>query len=319
MNTFLGADTVQLRSVAGRFAVHAQQLRERGEHTLRLAQSVTWVGRDAEAFLAECAAIVGDLFSLAGRVEDRARAMEREAEQQERASGASDAGGSGGPGAWGPPLSPPISPWPLGGSEDGSSSWTDRVGRSLDELADKVRGDVLDDVMERAEETLGSKGYWANIVRKGVPVLPDAIDAFEHAAAGETKQFGMSMGRMIYDFHPIAGPLETASAIAFPLAPDHWKFPGTDRSINEGSLWDHGERFMVEQDDPDDRLNRALRGGESVGSEISDRLGIENEKVRNVVSSVTGAAAWAGEGVGRDENGDPYFYDIDPSVLDRLH
>lgn len=307
MTSFFGANTEDLRSLSVDLSDRSQHLMEIGERLLAAVQVVSWVGPDADAFRAECTAVVGDLSSCAADVADRSRDLDVEAEQQDQASAAdgSSGGGAGGggrgPGASDPrELLPDISPW----FREKPSTFGERLRDVGEDVAKSKLWKEAGDAFGHTLRTLGSSRYWANFGRKAVPAIPDLYDAYGHATRGETKEFTFAMARAVYDFHPIIGPVETASGIGLPLVPDSWKFPGTDKSINEGSLFDHLEDAVV-ADDADHRFNRALHEGEQDGLDISERLGIEHEPTRNVFKTIGGASNWIGEGQ-RDEHGNAW-------------
>lgn len=305
MTGFQGADTAQLRETATLFTQRSDVLRETGENALRLVQAVAWVGPDADAFRAECASTVAQLLALAARTGERGADLVQEADQQDTVSAPTSGGGGGGLGAWQPGdgLLPKIAPWLFGPQEP--STFKERAWKVV---KDFTKGETWNEVGESVGKLLergGAKKFLVNLGRKGIPAVPDLYDAYSHATKGETIEFTMAMTRAVYDFHPIAGPVEAVTGLAFPLAPDHWKFPGTDRSINEGSAFDHLEKTMLDtaKSDPDMRHVEKMREGENYGLEISDRLGIENESARNVFKSLGGASGLVGSSQqGKDGN-----------------
>lgn len=315
MNAFLGADTDAVRQLADRFAVQSQRLLELGDQIIAMAQAVDWRGTDAEEFRARAAAVTGELGARSGEVQARAADLQQHAEEQDMASGTDGAG------PWQSVLDffAGITPWgiPSPGMPGTPSTLKERVRDVIEDLAKDRAWEAAGDTAKRLLDTLGSPRYWGDGFRKAIPLLPDLYDAGQHAADGESREFVYAVTRAAYDFHPVAGAAETVSSWVFPLAPDSWKMPGTDRSINEGSMWDHIEAYMIEDTDPNSRFNVAMREGEAIGLGYADRLGIENQTVRNLFKTAGGAGGYVGEGQ-VDENGNVPIISLTPEQRERI-
>ncbi|MEE1618318.1 hypothetical protein [Brachybacterium sp. J153] len=300
MTTFLGADTDALRDVSDTFGDRAQRLVELAEELLAAVGAVSWVGPDADIHRAECTAVLGDLTARAGEVTARGRDLLDEAEQQDQASEPGTArGGSGG--AWSPDgfdLSD-IAPWLVPGKP---STFAERAKDVAEKwFEDKVKERVSDEAekaLDRFLKKIRTPDYWMRGGKKIIPVVPDLIDAAQHAVDGETEEMTFAIYRALLDLSPGTvwmGTVDAASAYLFPLAPDDWMFPGTDQQLNQGSFFDHVEADALENSE-DSSYYEMMREGEQSGLEISDRLGIEHEGTRNVFKSVWGFAGMLARG-----------------------
>lgn len=319
MNGFRGADTAALRDLADRFADRSQRLLELGEQILAQGLGVDWHGSDADEFRARVATVTGDLRTRSSEVQARSTELHQHAEEQDTASGSGTDGGGAGPWQAIKDFFSDISPWPAPstGRPSTPSTFKERLTKVVEDLAEDTAWEGLGKGVQHVLDELKRPKYWGNLTRKAIPLVPDLFDAGQHAANGETKEFTMALMRAAYDFHPIMGPAETITSVIFPLAPDGWTFPGTDRRVNEGSIWDHVETTMVEYDDPNDRFNVAMREGEALGLETADRLGIENRTARNVFKSVAGAGGLVGEGQ-LDEDGNVPVLSLTPEQRQRI-
>lgn len=305
MNAFMGADTDDVRDLATRFSQGSQRLQELRETAEAFVRAVTWIGPDADKFQDRASSVLADLAARASDVSDRARTMETEAEEQDSASspeinipsvGASVGAGAG---AWQPGAGtlPDIGKWLSDGSEkdDAAKRAGDIVRRMVDKEIDKAV-----DILEWAN---GGPG-WLRGAKKAIPAVPDAIDFANHAAHGETVEAEWALIRGAASVTPV-GLVDDASAVAFPMMPDDWKYPDSDVSLNEGSIFDGLEKAALE-DKRENHVTQGREDGEQHGMDISDRLGIENEYARNTFKTVGGILGGA-DASRRNPDGTPYY------------
>lgn len=252
-----------------------------GDQVLSTVHAVSWTGSDADAFRADAAARIGELSQQAAEAATWATRLRSQADQQDAASDPDGAGTGSGGNPW---TLPTIAPWLSGGdsgSDGGEGSDLSKIEKALDDFRDRQ--------IKRLERLVGDGGpKWLRGTKKVLPVVPDLIDAAQHAAHGETLQTGTALFRAELSLSPL-GFVDDASGIIFPMMPDDWKYPNSDIPLNEGSLTDAGERYLLENPDP--RINGAMERGESFGMDVSDRLGVENQYARNVISTTFGLAA----------------------------
>lgn len=233
--------------------------------------------------------------------------METEAEEQDSASspeinipsvGASVGAGAG---AWQPGAGtlPDIGKWLSDGSEK------DDAAKDAGDVIRRMVGKKIDDAVEAIEWANGGP-HWLRGAKKFIPVLPDAIDFANHVAHGETDEAIHALGRGMVSLTPF-GIAEDLSAVAFPFMPDDWKLPGTDVPLNEGSIMEGYEKAALEDTSGDSNIEKEIREGERTGLDASDRLGIENEYVRNSFKSLAGISAGIGAAQRDPKDGSPWY------------
>lgn len=296
MNGFLGADTAQLREISALFVRHGHRLLGTMEDCRQLAQTVTWVGPDADAFRAECVSATARMASLAARVEEQGADLRVQADQQDEASSESREGG----GSWRPDIDHlrKIVPWadaPLRAPEEVSLSETAK--RLMDKTREAVLG-ALDRILEGGPE-------WWRGARRLIPVVPDLLGMADDLVHGDTPGFIVGHARVLTSFGPL-GVVEDASGLVFPLLPDDWMYPGTDVPLNEGSLLDGAETMFRQAYESDMWQAEYIRQGERDALEISDRLGIENQYVRNAFKVIGGTAGASRAGQLDPQTGAPW-------------
>ena len=316
MNAFMGADTDELRSLASGFAEGSERLQALRETAEAFVRAVTWTGPDADEFRVRAVSVLADLSARASDVADRGRALDTEAEEQDSASSpggstpgvGADLGASvgAGAGAWQPRggVLPDFGKWFSDGSKkkDLLEATDDAVRRIVDKK--------IDDMVEKLEWLNGGP-RWIRRAKRFIPIIPDAIDFANHAVNGETQEAIHAYGRAGIGLTPF-GTVDDLSGYVFPYMPDDWKYPGTDVPLNEGSITDGMERGALENPQPDSEMNKSIREGEQLGMDISDRLGIENEHVRNTFKTFGGIAGGGGAAQRDPEDGSPWFIGKDP-------
>lgn len=260
--------------------------------------AVAWVGPDVDAHRAECTAVLGDLTARAGDVTSRGRDLLAEAEQQDRAFEPGTAGGGSG-GAWSPDgfdLSD-IAPWLVPGTPSTVQERAEKVVEKwLEEKAKDKTTDEAQKALDKFLKKIKTPEFWRTFGKKAIPAIPDLLDAAHHAVNGESQEMTFALSRALIEANPGTAWLGTANTISefvFPYAPDDWMFPGTDRPLNEGSLFDHAEDSAIAGSEENGSAEM-MREGEQAGLEISDRLGIEHEGTRNVFKSVGGLSGLVG-------------------------
>lgn len=311
MSAFLGADTDAVRDLASRYSQGSQRLENLREATEAFVRAVTWIGPDADEFRTRATSVLTDLAARASDVSGRARTLETEAEEQDSASSpevtiSSVGVGVGvGAGAWQPGANtlPDFSKWFADGRE------RDEGVKDAGDIVRRMVGKKIDDAVEAIEWANGGPG-WLRGAKKFIPVVPDAIDFAHHAANGETTEAIYAIGRGGISLTPF-GLVEDASAAVFPFMPDDWKLPGTDVPLNEGSIMEGYEKDAVENSSGDSVLEKEIRKGERFGADISDRLGIENDYVRNTFKTFGGISGGIGASHRDPKDGSPWYFGKD--------
>lgn len=303
MSAFLGATTDDVRDLASRFAMKGRRLEELREIAEASVRAVTWNGPDADDFRDRAASVLTDLAASASDVTARARGLESEAEEQDSASAAEGTVIGVGTGAWQPGIGalPDFSKWLSDGNE------SDKGLKGADDAIRRLVDKKIDENVEKLEMLNRGPG-WLRGAKKIIPVAPEAIDFANHAVKGETTEAMFSLVRAQVSLTPF-GLAEDASAAVFPMLPDDWMFPGSDIPLNEGSFIDGWEKAtLAEMEDGEDNYyERAMKEGEQRGMDLSDRIGIENESVRNTFKTFGGIIGGSDAAQRDPETGAPHY------------
>lgn len=231
-------------------------------------------------------------------------------------------GGSGG--AWSPDgfdLSD-IAPWLVPGTPSTVQERAEKVVEKwLEEKAKDKTTDEAQKALDKFLKKIKTPEFWRTFGKKAIPAIPDLLDAAHHAVNGESQEMTFALSRALIEANPGTAWLGTANTISefvFPYAPDDWMFPGTDRPLNEGSLFAHAEDSAIAGSEENGSAEM-MREGEQAGLEISDRLGIEHEGTRNVFKSVGGLSGLVGRAHRDPADPDkPWIFAVDEPTQDKI-
>jgi hypothetical protein len=245
---------------------------------VRRAQSVSWVGPDAEEFRSSCHQVRPQLTDVLAMIRRWADALAVEADEQDAASSADPAGSvarGGGTGSDRSPLDIPKD-FPFGTGDGDSWSLPDIFPRiSPHEWVHPLLKEGADAVTDRVEKVLP---FGERVLKKGTPLIPDLYDAGRHDLNGETAEGNFAETRAGASAVPYVGVGVDLADQATSADPD-------------GSILERAEKWYVEgMNDP----NSAMSRGEQLGLQRADELSIKNKYARNILKVVMGE--WDGMG-----------------------
>ncbi|MGO1225332.1 WXG100 family type VII secretion target [Brachybacterium sp. AOP42-E1-35] len=265
--TFYGADTDQLRDLASRFNGASGRVEELLTSLRGLVHAVNWVGPDADDFRSQYDIAHQRGMSSAAQVSDRGTLLEEEADEQDMTSSP----GNGAHGGWSARRGSGNGfggggPFPAPGS--GDDGWKD----SAKHIAKNV-GEKLSSMAEDSKDA----PPWLRRVAKMAPIagaIPDVAEAVESLKAGDT---GGVLGNSAEALGSVT-PLPLIQGLA------------TANDFTDGQL--PGNRSWMETSGNFASDTHTARLGESIGSKVSDELGMaEGSTGRNIITSGTGAGA----------------------------
>lgn len=310
MTGFFGADTERLREQGTSTTTGARTLAEVVEAALALSHQVAWVGPDADTFRGGCDDARRQLHDALETLQRMAEELQDHADQQDDASQQDNA--SDGPGLPFGPFGPilPGNPFGPGGPFDGDSSRSPfgpigsplgPLGPLTDKVLDKVFDDKSYSIADRLEnwgKEAGNKGWeWAmdkgsaakdsklfNFGRKVVPVVPDLFEISHALGEGKTEEAFWKTNRAMFEALPgvTVGDLLLGEATDR-LGDEHTVFD-SDIQWNDGTPMDGLEAYMIQKTEE----IGSMKPGEQYGEDWADKLGVENQTARNVMSSVGG-------------------------------
>lgn len=265
--TFHGADTDQLRNLASQFTDASGRIEDLLTSLRGQVHAVNWMGPDADDFRSRYdeAHLRGK--STTAQVSERGTRLEAEADEQDatsspdsRAHGGRSAGSAPGKGFGG------------GGPFPAPTSDNDGLKDTAKHIAETV-GEKISKMVEDSKDA----PPWLRRAAKMTPIagaIPDLSEAVESLEAGDT---GGVLGN-------------SAEALASVTPIPFIQGLATANDFTDGRL--PGNRSWMETSGDFAGDTPTARLGESIGSKVSDELGLaEGSTGRNIITSGTGAGA----------------------------